>query len=43
MPAKFDRCVKKVKAKNKVKPKRKKVNPHAACHASMSKKKAKKK
>lgn len=32
MPKKFDRCVKKVRAKNK------NVNPYAICHASMNKK-----
>lgn len=34
MPKKFDRCVKKVKAKNKGKPKSKKVNPYAVCSES---------
>lgn len=41
MPKKFDRCVKKVKTKNNVKPPRGKVNAYAACHASMGKKKTK--
>ena len=39
MPKKYASCVKKVKAQNKVKPRRKRVNAHAKCHAKMSKKK----
>lgn len=35
MPAKFDRCVKAVKAKGSD------VNPYAVCHASLAKKKRK--
>lgn len=32
MPAKFDRCVRKVKSQNKPK-----VNPYAVCNAAMKK------
>ncbi len=37
MPKKLDKCVKKVKRKNKGK--RKKVNPWAVCKAALKKKK----
>ncbi len=37
MPAKLERCVKKVKAKQRGK--KKKVNPYAACKSSIYKKK----
>ncbi len=37
MPAKFDRCVRKVKAKDDAR------NPYAVCRAALSKKKKKKK
>ncbi len=36
MPAKFDRCVRKVKAKGKAR------NPYAVCNASINRKKGKK-
>ena len=38
MPKKLDRCVRKVKAQQKRKPKSKRVNPYAVCKASMEKK-----
>lgn len=38
MPKKLDRCVRKVKAQQKKKPKSKRVNPYAICKASMEKK-----
>ena len=34
MPAKLDRCVRKVKAQNANKPKGERVNPHAVCSES---------
>jgi len=34
MPPKWKRCVREVKAKNKGKPKAKKVNPYAVCTES---------
>ncbi len=37
MPAKLDRCVKRVKAQNVGKPKSKQVNPYAVCKASLKK------
>lgn len=40
MPAKLDRCVKKVKAKQKGK--KKKYNPYAVCKSAMKKKQLKK-
>ena len=39
MPAKLDRCVKKVKVQNKGKPENKKVNPWAVCKDSPKRKK----